>query len=1769
MTAEVPAAHVARTARERVELFVRPQGDRLFAQVRGAIEQASQEYAGRTLLELVQNGHDAIPRTGGRMTIRLKEAEGEFGTLYVANSGRPFGATNFDAICDLAQSDKHVDEGIGNKGVGFKSVLGLTDSPEIYSVNPAEPSAGLTGGYSFRFANANDITRLAGGDSELAQRISAGVSSLSLPVPVSADQAPAPALRLLSIDEGGDTDRFVTVIRIPLRDDQARQSLGRQLAALVADDPPALLFLERVRSLTIDGGSPETTTQLRRDASPHPSSPRSARCDIDIVDLGRERTFIVSRREVPVETMRAAIRESVQNGTLGRRWLEWEGEAAVGLAISAGGPPIVGRYYTFLPMGEAAGAPLPAHVNGPFFTRLARLDLDTDVPLNSLLLDELATLALLSARALRSEGSPVARLAIGDLLSWDADQSSRLEAAFERGSPSLSEDPIVPIEGASRWGRLSEVIRWPQDFVGLTSDRLANWAGAQIVDRALDVDRVERLAGVATVLTGNTLEPEPGAVGAWVMSVVDRLRQGGGPEEDFATIYDDLARLGLPPDALEGKSILLDDDGALQQASSARGPKAGRLLFFSPAGDVDEDGEAGEDDLGDLTVPPRLGRHLGFMHHAIEWAPITDGRRAQRPGRRYLADSRFVQRYEARRVLRVVQRAMTGRGGEPTFEEALRFTFELWRRNRSPATLDLAAVGLKVPTLSGGWVPTDETSFSSDWTPTGQVLEQLIDQAAPFSDEIAELGRQLLAAPSQWPFAVSDELAEWTEFLAQAGVWDGLRPITTEPAHPTYYGPSFPTAAAAELDLDQWSTAAWKAEASSIGWWQTDYQLDAPWHTLPGQADFEAFPKRAKLTYAKLIAEGLGAWPDQVLRAELSKPKGNQHRPQLSSPLASFLRSAPWVPTADPGQRSQERFGLARDAWHVRGASPPRYAAVVAGDIRRRLERNQVASERVGALGLNVWDDATSQPALLRHLPRLLHEGAVDPTDRAQLRNDYRDAWSLLVDSDGDDPFTGDDPGLLLVDDGMKLATVAVADPDGPAVLIPDAPDKTRRALLASLRRPVLPVNPGDGSVIAERYLFPHLGGRARRTSALQIDILVDGKAAQACAAAPLLGAGEEWLADTVAVILLLRSDAFAATTPQAAQEAADTLRSTQVIVGQHLVVALDGEPVELPSSLRRALAVEGADRPLIATTEPPLPPTWSSLVELSAAICEVAGRPRAANDLDLAFRRLSELGTGPSGHPAQPSAADLARALDETEERVAEAQASLRGPAQRAVWRLVPLVAYHAGTEAARALEAAATDVDGVLEQARLAIAPFVADPEADVAEAETAPAVEHLLGPPLGLKLRRLNHALDELGPPYLAINNAEGHRVALDRFIGRNRGEIVDLLREAHRPASPTTPASDTYLKSRTLGDLAPDLTWVVDHYLPPEDLLRQRVDGWLRDHGASPLGTKPTGGLEPLEELQHANRATVKQTARSVIPLARAWAQAKSVEPGIWASTDAADQAADLAFGAGVTDFVRLTRQQVLEWLDACGHLPAGMPATEDWDELGVPPPPRGKDPEPGPPAPPLTINGTELSASASSYDQIAEAVKGGLQEGFFAEHADLDTWTETPGSPTPPGGEHGGGGGGGRHRDTSDATGWAIGYAGEVAALEWLNRKYDPAKVQWRSSYRDDHFGGTQGNNSLGYDFEVLDDDGPILYEVKATSGTSTEFGLPPVEFRCAQRHASDNRYRILYITEVLDGDRTRAVELPNPVGKHADRYRLLDSTVTFGFRLSPSAAEDS
>ena len=179
-------------------------------------------YARRQLFELLQNGADALAGSeGGRIWIGMS-----YDHLYCADEGQPIDQDGVTALMFSHLSPKRGTDEIGRFGLGFKSVLGVTDRPEFFSRSG-----------SFRF------------DREKAA---------SLVKDIAPDAERYPVLRLpeaADIHSESETDPVLrnlmgwasNIVRLPLK-----KGAYNVLYKQIEDFPPEfLLFVEHVSRLKI------------------------------------------------------------------------------------------------------------------------------------------------------------------------------------------------------------------------------------------------------------------------------------------------------------------------------------------------------------------------------------------------------------------------------------------------------------------------------------------------------------------------------------------------------------------------------------------------------------------------------------------------------------------------------------------------------------------------------------------------------------------------------------------------------------------------------------------------------------------------------------------------------------------------------------------------------------------------------------------------------------------------------------------------------------------------------------------------------------------------------------------------------------------------------------------------------------------------------------------------------------------------------------------------------------------------------------------------------------------------------------------------------------------------------------------------------------------------------------------------------------------------------------------------------------------------------
>lgn len=204
----------------------------------------TRDYAGREILELVQNAADAASEAGapGRVLIEIT-TDG----LVVANTGQPFGISGVRSLMAAHTSDKSQRKVrmIGAKGLGFRALLNWSSEPIVSS-----------GALEIRFSRLHAVSHakgLAPGNRELA-RLLAGASPevpvLAFPIVGGASDADmSEAGRSLTARTRAlRLEGYKTVVAAPF---ETALSLKRAIAQADEFQPEFLLFVPALEEIEL------------------------------------------------------------------------------------------------------------------------------------------------------------------------------------------------------------------------------------------------------------------------------------------------------------------------------------------------------------------------------------------------------------------------------------------------------------------------------------------------------------------------------------------------------------------------------------------------------------------------------------------------------------------------------------------------------------------------------------------------------------------------------------------------------------------------------------------------------------------------------------------------------------------------------------------------------------------------------------------------------------------------------------------------------------------------------------------------------------------------------------------------------------------------------------------------------------------------------------------------------------------------------------------------------------------------------------------------------------------------------------------------------------------------------------------------------------------------------------------------------------------------------------------------------------------------------
>jgi hypothetical protein len=326
--------------------------------------QIAQDYRGRLIYELLQNADDAMANGGTSACIRFELTDTD---LWVANSGRPLDEADVRGLCGVSASKKGAHglnrrASIGHKGMGFKSVLEISDAPEVYST-----------AICFRFSPEDALRGVHPLVAEGKFDQVARAPATRFPWPVEGPVSAWERLRSCGMN---------TAFRFPLREkmtDEQRERLDGGLRNLPVT---SLIFLKHIGRIEVHVNRGEQPTAfawtvLRQHLDGDtvrevPGFEVSGDYRITLIsDEGPSETFLLSHdADIPIAAHRGGIDE-----------FTWEGVEFTEVSLAArmaDGQPVPlpegwRRFHVFLPTGEPC--PYDLLVSGAFGSNLSRQEI--------------------------------------------------------------------------------------------------------------------------------------------------------------------------------------------------------------------------------------------------------------------------------------------------------------------------------------------------------------------------------------------------------------------------------------------------------------------------------------------------------------------------------------------------------------------------------------------------------------------------------------------------------------------------------------------------------------------------------------------------------------------------------------------------------------------------------------------------------------------------------------------------------------------------------------------------------------------------------------------------------------------------------------------------------------------------------------------------------------------------------------------------------------------------------------------------------------------------------------------------------------------------------------------------------------------------------------------------------------------------------------------------------------------------------------------------
>ncbi len=919
----------------------------------------------------------------------------------------------------------------------------------------------------------------------------------------------------------------------------------------------------------------------------------------------------------------------------------------------------------------------------------------------------------------------------------------------------------------------------------------------------------------------------------------------------------------------------------------------------------------------------------------------------------------------------------------------------------------------------------------------------------------------------------------------------------------------------------------------------------------------------AREAFCALVFEHLKSHSTEFLEFEIGRfdryYKREWNNKILPTPLATFLRSKPWIATD-----TQEGLGFrkADECWAARARRdrPPKFIDRISQDVADFVDSKDLAELAFDEhLGLQDWQSQDTAVDRLRDLAAI--STTLASNERPTFRREYQRAWGDVVEIGVSLPADL----ILVVNRRSELQNLSGNSEAPPNVIVTQDAKRFEARILSSDGHAVLEVGDTSTEKVAD-LLDANNVFIPRQLDGIGVRLLVDGEDFVPCGNDPfLLSLGLSWFPEVV----VLGHELLGEQLERGIQSSTVNRRTRAIKVRYCKTITLAVEDEEVSSNENMmCYAFEHDTFPTLILTDNLLTDTpdglslsWKTLAEsLSRPILQLIDRRLRFLEpllLRLAVGQVSETLDAPSDKA-------LAKALDCDVQTVQDHRDALRSDIEHIMYLLIPVVAYFKGRELAHQLQSDADRESTKFDVAHWLKTQF-ADANENLRDACERTPDRAALRKELNLDYERFNRILLELGESLLS--DEDELRQLYDAYLQKMRSDIIDRLRRHHYADFSNGRDLSSYVERKKLEFLPFNSEWVLTQETLEMGIVKAHVSRQLDEF----LGEDQEVELPTLNDLINRNRKSVREFATHAIPIVEVWCHRNRVSvPVPWLHGDPQSVVRYLE-NIGLLDFELVSAEQVAGMCHRAACWPNGMPETLDKTTLGLDETELVKEEKRREQKRQrreierrsIVFAGRSLDPNNPSFTETFQqlAEKSIANDGIWFKRSkqqsrlvQFDTFEQSRGSRNQGGKK----GQTGKHKQQlTDTQRQVMGLASEWLAFQFLLKGRHSEFVDetcWVSGNRAHFFGGDQGDDSAGYDFYVKTPKVEWLYEVKSSLEDTGEFELTANELRVASGASKDGRrrYRILYVPFVFSPDRWSVLELPNPMGEETrNRFTVI------------------